>query len=123
MNTSVRDFLPLSTTILFGAVAVYFLSAIGGGNPAMAATYQLYNCKQSSCTHNWTLGKLATKEIRGVCDSGNGRLPLIDFPKKGKNTTCTIWYTGQGKYGTYKTRSCTNWSVAKKDTITIKLTC
>lgn len=102
------------------AAAFCALGALTIGSQLDASTYKYWKCDSTNCTYSWTLGKLATKEFRGQCTGdGYDGFPSITVSNKGKHTTCTI----QTVWQDYKTRSCTNWSATKKDTINIHFAC
>ena len=113
---------------LFGFVLVAAAALLAAPQSVQASTYESYHCpctapegESCSCTYGYTLGKLATKEFRGYCDDIGGTDPVPDLKIHNLNTgnTCTI----EMAVGAYRSRSCTNWSLTRSDSIDIEVVC
>jgi hypothetical protein len=97
---------------------------------ATASTYKSYHChcvptEASFCTceaQSYTLCAFCAREFRGYCDEipyGTGRKD-ITVSGRNKNTTCTV---AANLIADYVTKSCTNWSVTTKDTVSVQVLC
>jgi len=113
---------------VFVAVSALFIAP----QSASASTYESYHCgctapagESCSCTYGYTLGKLATKEFRGYCDSIGGTTPIPDVyvHNLNKGNTCTIEATDNFASPPFRSRSCTNWSLTKNDSIDVQVEC
>jgi hypothetical protein len=98
---------------------------------ASASTYQSFHCQctapegeSCSCSYSYTLGKLATKEFRGYCDemADGTKFPDLFVHNLNKGNTCTI-QVGVIATPQYRSRSCTNWSLTRSDSVDIEIDC
>jgi len=113
---------------LIGFVFVAAAALVAAPQSAQSATYESYHCtctapegENCSCSYSYTLGKLATKEFRGYCDDigGDNPVPDLKIHDLNKGNTCTI----ELAVGDYRSRSCTNWSLTRSDSIDIEVVC
>lgn len=99
---------------------------------ASASTFQSFHCactaptgENCSCSFSYTLGKLVTKEFRGYCDNIGGDTPIPDLyvHDLNKGNTCTIQANSEFVSPPYRSRSCTNWSLTRSDSLNIETIC
>ena len=103
----------------------------GGLSPLQCAIDALHcHCtaaagESCSCSFSYTLGKLGTKEFRGYCDamSPDSVFPVLDVHNLNTGNTCTIQATDAFASPPYRSRSCTNWSLTKTDSINVETIC
>ena len=116
---------------LIGSVFIAAAALLIAPQSASASTYQTFHCKctaptgeSCSCSFGYTLGKLATKEFRGYCDDigGDNSIPDLYVHNLNKGNTCTI-VVGVGASPEYASRSCTNWSLTRTDSLDIETVC
>lgn len=112
-----------AASIRMAAATICALGTLSYGFYVEASTYKEWSCPiETDCTYSWTLGKLATKEFRGKCSGSTASYPPrpeMFFSNKPKHMTCTV----EWKDNKYTSRSCTNWSATKKQSVSIRLSC
>ena len=108
---------------LVGSEFIVLATLLSAPQSASASTYESYHCgctapseESCSCNYGYTLGKLAIKEFRGYCDND---YIAVNVHSLNKGNTCTVEFW----WDDCESRSCTNWSLTRSDSIDVEVVC